>query len=65
MSEEVDLTQFFGITEEQYDTIWKQVEHAKIETDDLMELCKLLFPDSKENQVKAALLTMSFDEGEE
>lgn len=42
-----------GLSDDEMNRIWKECRHAKIDVDSPIELIKVLFPNSKENQVKA------------
>ena len=50
---ETDIWDDFGVSEKEFDRITKICQHAKIDAEDFTILVKELFPNSKENQVKA------------
>jgi len=48
--------QTFGVSEESIEKIYKDIQHAEIESKDVVDFCKHAFPSSKEAQIRAFLL---------
>jgi len=61
-TQDANIWDDFGVTEEQWDAISSQLQNAEESAGDLVEYCKAAFPTNVEAQIKAFVMAMDYHE---
>ncbi len=72
MADEKEIWEEFGVTEDAWDRISAELDAADEKSENLIDYCKAVFPNSVQDQVRAFMIAVDFkdwdvddDEGEE